>query len=125
MILDTNALSAWWDNEPALIKILADSSRVFVPTPALAEIRYGILQSRKREEMERWMAQALASTTILPIEDPTTFHYATLRLHLKRAGTPIPMNDLWIAAIALQHGLPIVSRDSRFDHVPELRRVSW
>ena len=72
-----------------------------------------------------WMSKALTSAQILTIDDGTTHHYATLRLELKKSGTPIPMNDLWIAAIARQHRLPILSRDSHFDLVENLERISW
>jgi len=48
-----------------------------------------------------------------------------IRLQLASAGTPIPMNDLWIAAIARQHKLPVISRDAHFDHVAGLTRIGW
>jgi predicted nucleic acid-binding protein len=61
---------------------------------------------------------------VLP-DERTALQYAAIRLELKRAGTPIPVNDLWIAALCRQHGCDIVSRDRHFDSVPGLRRVSW
>jgi len=125
MILDTNALSGWWDDNPALVTLLSATSGIYVPVPALAEFRFGVLQSRKRDEMEKWMTLALATATILSVEAATTFHYAALRLHLQSAGTPIPMNDLSTAAIARQHQMPVVSRDTHFDLVPEIERISW
>jgi len=48
-----------------------------------------------------------------------------LRIELKRAGTPLPANDLWIAALAREHGLPIVSRDAHFDRVRGIQRLAW
>ena len=125
MILDTNALSAWWNNDSAIVGIMENIARIYVPVPALAEFRFGLFQSRKREVMESWMQRALASTRILGIDDATTFHYADLRLALKKRGTPIPMNDLWIAAIARQHRLPILSRDAHFDLVEGVEPVAF
>ena len=125
MILDTNAISDWWDNEPSLITILGTATRLYVPVPALAELHFGVLQSRKRSEMLEWMTQALSSIDILNVDEKTTRHYAELRLALKQNGTPIPMNDLWIAAIARQHRLPLLSRDTHFELVPDLTRISW
>lgn len=55
----------------------------------------------------------------------TTVAYAALRVSLKRAGRPIPANDAWIAALALQHRLPVLSRDEHFDAVPDLERTAW
>jgi predicted nucleic acid-binding protein len=125
MILDTNALSAWWGEDSSMLAVIGEPERIFVPVPALAEFRFGILQSRLRETMEAWIERSLSTVEILGIDGATTFHYAELRLALKSRGTPIPMNDLWISAIARQHGLPILSRDTHFDLVPGISRVSW
>jgi len=125
VILDTNALSDWWKNLPQLQILLNSATQIYVPVPALAEFRFGVLQSSKEREMENWLSRVIPSTVILHVDDVTSFHYADLRLALKRAGTPIPMNDLWIAALARQHRLPIASRDAHFDVVPDLRRLTW
>ena len=55
----------------------------------------------------------------------TASAYAGIRLSLKAAGTPIPVNDAWIAALARQHQLPVLSRDTHFDAVENLERISW
>ena len=60
---------------------------------------------------------------VLSCDEETALRYAELRLQLKRQGTPIPMNDIWIAALALQHGATLFTRDADFDHLPQLRRV--
>ena len=75
--------------------------------------------------MTDWLEQALAATTILPADADTTCHYAAIRRELEAAGTPIPMNDLWIAAIARQHQLRVLSRDAHFDKVSGLTRIGW
>jgi tRNA(fMet)-specific endonuclease VapC len=59
------------------------------------------------------------------VTEETTVSYAALRVALKRSGRPIPANDAWIAALALQHRLPVLSRDQHFDSVPDLQRQSW
>jgi tRNA(fMet)-specific endonuclease VapC len=125
MIVDTNGLSAWWLNEPSFIRHIEHADRLCVPVPALAEFRFGILKSRFRERMTAWLDDALTTTTVLVADEITTRHYAEIRLQLATAGTPIPMNDLWIAAIARQHKLPVLSRDTHFDHVSGLTRVGW
>jgi predicted nucleic acid-binding protein len=125
MIVDTNGLSAWWLNEPSFIPHIAHADRLCVPVPALAEFRFGILKSRFLEKMTGWLDDALTTTTILVADETTTRHYAEIRLQLASAGTPIPMNDLWIAAIARQHKLPVLSRDAHFDHVTGLTRIGW
>jgi tRNA(fMet)-specific endonuclease VapC len=125
MILDTNALSAWWGGETAFTPVLESASRLFVPVPVLAEFKFGVRQSRMREEMSRWVEAAMESTTILPADRGTADHYVEIRLALKSRGTPIPANDLWIAAISRQHGQPIASRDAHFDLIEGVRRIVW
>jgi predicted nucleic acid-binding protein len=75
--------------------------------------------------MTTWVDDALATTSVLVADETTTSHYAEIRLQLASAGTPIPMNDLWIAAIARQHKLPVISRDTHFDQVVGLTRIGW
>ena len=125
MILDTNGLSAVADGDVALEPILREAVEVSVPVIALGEYIYGIRQSRDRERYERWLAKSIRSYRILFVDEETAVFYATLRGELKKAGTPIPGNDVWIAALARQHGLAVLSRDRHFDLVPGLRRIHW
>ena len=125
MILDTNALSAFIDGEPAVGVRLSAESQVAIPVIVLGEFRYGISGSRHRDKYERWLADHLSDFEILSVTESTTLTYARVRAALKRLGRPIPANDAWIAALALQHRLPVMSRDEHFDAVPGLRRVAW
>lgn len=63
--------------------------------------------------------------TVLDAGIETARHYAAIRLELKIAGTPIPANDLWIAALSRQYAMPVLSRDTHFDLVAGLRRRTW
>jgi predicted nucleic acid-binding protein len=56
-------------------------------------------------------------------DDQTTHHYANVYRQLRRQGTPIPTNDMWIAALVLQHNLVLYARDQHFDHLPQLARI--
>ena len=125
MILDTNAVSAIAKGEATAVREFASSVQVALPVVVLGEYRFGILQSRHRSEYERWLNELLHACSVLEIQEETTHWYAELRSQLKRAGTPIPPNDAWIAALALQHSLPILSRDRHFDSVPGVQRVTW
>jgi predicted nucleic acid-binding protein len=62
---------------------------------------------------------------VLEISNETTHHYAAIGVELRQAGTPIPSNDLWIAALSRQHKLPILSRDRHFDAVAGVERLNW
>ncbi len=125
MILDTNALSAFVDGEEGVAEVLRRQVRAAIPVIVLGEFRYGISQSRHRPAYEAWLESQLPYFDVLAVTEETSVAYAALRLSLKRAGRPIPANDAWIAALALQHRLPVLSRDGHFDAVPGLERKSW
>ena len=125
MILDTNALSAFVDGDAGVGDVLRAQARAAIPVIVLGEFRYGIAQSRQRAAYEAWLDSNLLHFDVLPVTDETAVAYAALRVALKRSGRPIPANDAWIAALALQHRLPVLSRDAHFDVVPGLDRTSW
>lgn len=125
MILDTNALSAAADGDEALEAIFREAMTIAVPVIVLGEYRYGIRQSRERARYEAWLTESLASYRVLGVDEETATHYAAIRGELKRKGRPIPANDLWIAALARQHALPLVTRDQHFEFVSGLKRVDW
>lgn len=125
MILDTNALSAFIDGDRAIGEHLAGESHVSIPVIVLGEFRYGIAGSRHRATYEAWLDEHLADFDVLDVSAATAVAYATVRVALRRKGQPIPANDAWIAALALEHRLPVLTRDAHFDTVPGLRRVGW
>ena len=125
MILDTNGVSALAEGESALESILRKANRVAIPVIVLGEYRYGISRSRVQKRYEEWLTEYLPKFLILDIDARTSVPYATIRSELKRAGTPIPSNDVWIAALCRQHSLPLLTRDRHFDAVPGIRRIAW
>lgn len=125
MILDTNGLSALVDGDQAFKSILRQATDLAIPVIVLGEFRYGISQSRHRTFYERWLAEYLRKFRTLDIDEGTTIPYGAIRAELKRAGTPIPVNDVWISALCRQHSMPLISRDRNFDAVSGITRVSW
>jgi tRNA(fMet)-specific endonuclease VapC len=125
LIVDTNALSAIADGEPAIAPTIQEAELLALTVTTLGEYRFGIAQSVRKTQHEDWLRENLSSYRILEITSDTSRHYAQLRLALKRAGTPIPSNDLWIAALCRQHNLPLLSRDTHFDRVKGLNRLTW
>ena len=125
MILDTNGVSALAEGESALESILRKTNRVAIPVIVLGEYRYGISRSREQKRYEEWLTEYLSKFLILDIDERTTVPYAAIRSELKRAGTPIPSNDIWIAALCRQHSLPLLTRDRHFDAVRGIRRIAW
>lgn len=125
MILDTNALSAVVEGDPVLAPLLRKATQIAIPVIVLGEYRYGISHSRNRRQYEEWLTEYLRNFRILEVEERTTIPYGAVRSELKKAGTPIPSNDVWIAALSRQHALPLLSRDRHFDLVPGIQRVNW
>lgn len=113
------------EGDPALKPVLLQASELAIPVIALGEYRYGILQSRERARYERWLQEYLRQFRLIEIDEKTTLSYSNIRLELKNAGTPIPSNDVWIAALCRQHALPVVTRDHHFDFVSGITRLSW
>ena len=125
MILDTNALSAWAENDSTLLATLPPAHTIILPAVAIGEYLYGVWRSTHRDRLESWLNRAIKSVRVGNITLDTAESYAAVRLTLRRKGRPIPTNDAWIAALALQHGLPVLSRDAHFDVVDGLTRVAW
>lgn len=125
MILDTNGLSALAEGDAALKPILLHTSQIAIPVIVLGEFCYGVLHSRDRARYERWLTEYLPQFRILDVDERTTVAYSAIRSELRKAGTPIPSNDTWIAALCRQHSLPLISRDRHFDLVSGIERHSW
>ena len=125
MILDTNALSAWAEGRPAVEDFLRSADRLVVPSIVLGEYYFGIRQSRHRNRYEDWLRRYLPLAEIATVTHATADAYAAIRLELKRSGKPLPSNDVWIAALARQHVLPVLSNDTHFDMVAYLERIAF
>jgi tRNA(fMet)-specific endonuclease VapC len=125
LILDTNALSALADGHPGAVERISQAASLAIPAVVLGEFRYGIAHSRRRSDYESWLSHHDADYTVLAVDAATSEHYARIRAELRAKGSPIPANDVWIAASARQHRLPIVSRDRHFDAVPGVERIDW
>ena len=125
MILDTNAVSALLVGDPALGEVLAADQRHHLPVVVIGEYRYGLLGSKSRDHLQKLFETLILESFVLVVDEATAEAYSHVRGELRRKGRPIPENDIWIAALALQHQHPVVSRDGHFDYVPDLRRVDW
>ena len=125
MILDTNAVSAWAEGVAAVEAPLRSARRLVVPSIVLGEYYFGIRQSSHRDRYQDWLRRYLPLAEIAVVTHKTASVYADVRLELKRFGNPIPPNDAWIAALARQHGLPVLSNDAHFDRVDGVQRIAF
>lgn len=125
VLLDTNILIALLAGEPAVLDGLAAAEAVYIPAIALGELYYGAQRSAQPGENLQRLEALAAAAAVLSCDAATAAVYGELKAALRSQGTPIPENDLWIAALAQQHGLTLVSRDAHFGTVPRLAIVSW
>ncbi len=123
--LDTSRLTDFFRGLEEVVEKVRSAERVFVPVIVLGEMRSGFMAGTKAAGNETRLTQFLAArrVEVLRVEEQTSFHYARLFAALRKRGTPIPQNDLWIGALVSQHALPLYSRDAHFRQMPELRLV--
>ena len=123
--LDTNRYVDFSKGLAEAVDRLRGSEAIFMPLVVLAELRAGFACGSRSESNERNLTLFLNSprVSVLCPDEATTHHYARLFSQLKRQGTPIPVNDIWIAALVIQHDLHLFARDKHFESLPQLARV--
>lgn len=120
--LDTNAYSDFLRGVPDRVEIVRKARHLYLPLFVLGELRAGFAAGKRTDENLVTLRRFLESprVSILLPDEQTTHHYASLFVRLRKNGTPIPSNDLWIAALAFQHDLSLCSTDGHFAKVPGL-----
>ncbi len=123
-MLDTNAYSALMRGDAATAEIIAYADEVLLPTPTLAELRAGFRAGNRESENIDVLVRFLSNPRVRvhPLGESTAIFYAEVYGALRKAGTPIPTNDLWIAAAALESGSILVSNDAHFDVITGIVR---
>ena len=120
--LDTNRLTDLFRGDSALADRLASCEEVWIPLFVFAEMKAGFCGGTQQHRNEILVQKLLSKSTVgvlLPDRE-TAERYARLFVQLKRSGTPVPTTGLWIAALALQHDLVLLTRDQHFRHIPQL-----
>ena len=122
LLVDTNRLSDALAEVADVLDELERAESVCIPVVALGEIRSGFLRGKRSAENERRLSWFLSQNgvTTIGVDGPVSHRYAALHHALLVKGRPIPTNDLWIAAIAVEHGLVLYTRDAHFEAVPGL-----
>jgi tRNA(fMet)-specific endonuclease VapC len=123
--LDTNRYVDLCRGVADTVRILEEAEAILLPFVVVAELRAGFAFGRRQAENERVLRRFLLKdgVEVAYPDDQTTHHYAAVFRQLRKQGTPIPTNDMWIAALVLQHNLGLHSRDGHFDHLPQLVRL--
>jgi tRNA(fMet)-specific endonuclease VapC len=125
LALDTKGYVDLCKGADATVRLVATAESVHLPFAVVAELRAGFAMGRRSAENERTLRRFLLKpgVGVLYPDDQTAHHYASAYRQLRHQGTPIPTNDLWIAALVLQHDLILHSRDRHFDHLPQILRA--
>ena len=124
VLLDTNVIIAFFSGEKAVSKRFMESE-VFVSSTALGELYYGARKSAHATANLARIEQLAAAVEVLSIDALTAQLYGQIRDRLRLKGRPIPENDIWIAATAIQHRLPLATRDDHFKEVDALAIQNW
>jgi tRNA(fMet)-specific endonuclease VapC len=122
ILFDTSAYSGILRGDPRLARAMQEADEIFINAIVLGELKSGFRRGRHRERNENELAEFLASprTRALGLDEETADRYAVILNSLRSAGTPIPTNDVWIAASAMQHGLRILTTDQHFRKIPQV-----
>ena len=104
-LLDTNIVIALFAAEQSVLDHLKDANETFIPSIAIGELSYGAKKSSQTKKNLQRIEALVASNVVLPCDAVTGFHYGNIKEHLRQKGKPIPENDIWIAAIAIQFEL--------------------
>ena len=122
LLLDTSAYAAFFRDHAGVKAEVQEASELFLSPIVLGELRSGFLKGARRAESEKELREFLASPRcgVPLIDDETSHRYAAIHDYLRRKGTPVSPNDLWIAASAAQHGLTVVTLDGDFDLIPQV-----
>lgn len=126
IVIDTNRYRDFCDHEPIALDQVQIADHIFLSYISLAELRAGFLCGSRARENERILNRFLNSprVSVLYPTEQTIRHYAQIFYQLRQQGTPIPTNDIWIAALVIENNLTFFSRDQHFDHLPQLPRTS-
>ncbi len=125
LLLDTNVVVALLSGDPKVPDSLAQSELTFLPCVVLGELYYGACKSKQKEANLAKIEALAAKSAVLPIDAVTAWHFGQIKSALRTKGRPIPENDIWIAAMANQYGLTLLTRDQHFKEVEGIELRSW
>jgi tRNA(fMet)-specific endonuclease VapC len=118
--LDTNIAVEVLNDVADVVGWLGKFDRLFLPAPVIGELNFGARNSFRADENLGRLSRLIERFLAVDLDAATADAYGRLRLELKRMGRPLPENDVWIAAVCLQHEFPLATRDAHFQAVPKL-----
>lgn len=125
ILLDTSVAVEVLRGNPAATERARQLSDAYLPLVGLGELWYGVARALKPSRAGEALRRLLEITPVLPMSTDTCRVYARIRTHLAKRGQPLPENDIWIAATALEHELTLATADEHFERITELRIQRW
>jgi tRNA(fMet)-specific endonuclease VapC len=124
-LLDTNIISAWLSGEKSIADKIDEAATVYIPLVVIGELYYGAFYSDQKQKNIHDIEKLTNRYKVLLADRQTAKEYGKIKAALRRKGRPIPENDVWIAALAAQYKLKLVTRDGHFAEVTNIKTVQW
>ena len=124
-LLDTNIIIALFADEAVVKNNLAQANEVFIPSIVIGELCYGARKSGRVGANLARVDELVSNNTVLACDAETARQYGEIKNNLRLKGRPLPENDIWIAALGLQHNLILVTRDAHFQEIESLQVLAW
>lgn len=124
-LLDTNIVIALFSEDKEVIEKIRNAREIYIPSIVLGELFYGAYNSSKQKKNLERLEKFRKEIGILECGDETAKIYGEIKYELKKKGRPIPENDIWIGAIAIQYKLTLASKDNHFQHLDNLKTEKW
>jgi len=125
ILLDTNIVSAWLKGETVIADKMDASRKVYIPVIVIGEMHYGAQYSMDVQKNIDNIKKVASRYEILLVNNDTAVLYGLIKALLRKKGSPIPENDIWIAATAKQHSLTLITRDKHFNEIEGLAVEKW
>ena len=116
---------AYLNGDSEAAKRIELTPELYLPAIVMGEMVYGAYKSARPERNIKPLKEFSSVCQVIDCGESAAYEYGRIKNELKIKGNRIPENDMWIAACAIAHDLPLLSRDGHFDFVDNLRRVAW
>ena len=124
-LVDTNIISALIKGDESIAKKIESATAIYIPIIVLGELYFGALNSWQIQYNRGVIKKFTTRYKLLLLDEDTSIEYGKVKSKLKKQGTPIPENDIWIAAMAIRHNLKLATRDKHFNQVKTLKIINW
>ena len=124
-LIDTNIVIGLFKNDESVVSNIQTATQIYIPSVVIGELFYGAFNSNNKQENIEKVNQFSQDVNVLNCNSTTGLFYGLIKKELKDKANPIPENDIWIAALAQQHNMPLVGRDKHFIIIKNIDVLRW